>query len=485
MSLPAGLSYEFGAIKLSTNAVAFADGGVGFDAAGALVTTAAAPTFGVNGNPATALGPVSVIAKASAVSPLNQQNGLTYDANGRLVVVDWLLATTPFSSANGMTFDSSGALIAGDGAALSLDFTIGTLDSRITFTRASTATYTNKSGLIASAAVNEARFEYNPITRACLGLLIEEQRTNLIVDSVPISGTWAVAFSTLTNSSGIAPDGTNAMVKIVATSSAYISLLKSVTVLASTIYTFSWYFDSTNSSLGARYRVFDASNALDILDVAITYSSGITRYAVTFTTPVGCTSIFVYPVSGNVNIGTTFYVWGAQLEAGAFATSYIPTVGASATRSADVAVMTGANFSSWINLAEGCFYTKSLKVDLPNVASITILAAGAADAIQQYMSFTAPVSTVVVGGVNQATLISAGITPNTVVKTAMSYKLNEFRYATNGVSGTPDLSGSIPTSLTTFSIGNNGSNYFNGYIATCKYWNTAKTDAQLQVISLG
>jgi hypothetical protein len=52
------------------------------------------------------------------------------------------------------------------------------------------------------------------------------------------------------------------------------------------------------------------------------------------------------------------YIWGAQFEAGAFATSYIPTVAAQVTRNADAASMTGTNFSSWYSAPEGTVYTE-------------------------------------------------------------------------------------------------------------------------------
>ena len=67
---------------------------------------------------------------------------------------------------------------------LNLDFTTGTLDSRITFTRTqgttTAATYYNSSGVLSYAAANTPRFDYDPVTLAAKGLLIEETRTNVL-----------------------------------------------------------------------------------------------------------------------------------------------------------------------------------------------------------------------------------------------------------------------------------------------------------------
>jgi hypothetical protein len=61
--------------------------------------------------------------------------------------------------------------------------------------------------------------------------------------------------------------------------------------------------------------------------------------------------------------GSVVFLWGAQLEAGAFRTSYIPTVASQVTRSADVAVMTGTNFSDWYNQTAGSFYAAFSRFD--------------------------------------------------------------------------------------------------------------------------
>ena len=75
------------------------------------------------------------------------------------------------------------------------------------------------------------------------------------------------------------------------------------------------------------------------------------------------------------------YLWGAQLEEGAFPSSYIPTTTAAATRSADVASITGTAFSGWYRQDEGTFYGEA--TGLSGGATITVRAsADAGERIQ-------------------------------------------------------------------------------------------------------
>ena len=77
---------------------------------------------------------------------------------------------------------------------LALDFTTASLDSRITFTRttgaSNPAAFVNSSGYITAATNDQPRFDYNPVTLACKGLLIEESRANLLLQSENFSTTW-------------------------------------------------------------------------------------------------------------------------------------------------------------------------------------------------------------------------------------------------------------------------------------------------------
>ncbi len=88
-------------------------------------------------------------------------------------------------------------------ASLVLDFENSkTLDPRITFTRSSTATYVGSDGLIKTAAADEPRFDHDPVTGECLGLLIEEQRSNLFLNSdSPVSQIITLSDSTTYTSS--------------------------------------------------------------------------------------------------------------------------------------------------------------------------------------------------------------------------------------------------------------------------------------------
>jgi hypothetical protein len=81
--------------------------------------------------------------------------------------------------------------------------------SLVTFTRASDGTFTDSAGVIQTAATDVPRFDHNPTTGESLGLLVEEQRTNLLLQSNGFDTTWTNSNSSETAAAGTAPDGTN------------------------------------------------------------------------------------------------------------------------------------------------------------------------------------------------------------------------------------------------------------------------------------
>ena len=91
------------------------------------------------------------------------------------------------------------------------------LDSRVTFTRASTGTYVGSDGLIKTAASGEARFDHDPETGESLGLLVEESRTNLLRYSEEFNNApWRKYNTTVSSNTATAPDGTSTADKLIA-----------------------------------------------------------------------------------------------------------------------------------------------------------------------------------------------------------------------------------------------------------------------------
>ena len=276
---------------------------------------------------------------------------------------------------------------------LALDFTTASLDARVTFTRttgaANPATYVDSNGYIVSATNNQPRFDYDSVTLACKGLLIEESRTNLFLQSQDLSTTWVNIASSEQTDVAVSPDGTTNADKFIidngiasGSSTIYQSITKAATA---TTYTVSVYVKPAEYN-SCRFVFRDTASAANNVSVYFNAATGAVasgptaggtftagtasisnagngwyRCTLTATTSTEISvqlRLYAYnngtgSVTGNGSDG--IYLWGAQLEAGAFATSYIPTTTTALTRNADVATMTGTNFSDWYNADAGTF----------------------------------------------------------------------------------------------------------------------------------
>ena len=394
---------------------------------------------------------------------------------------------------------------------LSLNFTSGVLDSRVTFTRASTGTYYNSSGVLTSAAINEARFDYNPTTLAPRGLLIEEQRANSLTYSEQFNNViWVKSRASITANAVNSPDGTLTGDKLVEDTTASNTHFVSQTVTnANAAYTYSVYVKAAERNVafvGMTDGVTALSGAfIDLSTGVLTNSTGGSwtsfssistsvgngwwKVSVTATRGAGTTTgCNIYPCLNVGSISYTgdgtsgIYIWGAQLEAGAFPTSYIPTTAAAATRAADVAVITGTNFSSWYNATEGTLCTSVVTATTTTVgAALSINDNTSSNAIQIYYFGSAQYQ-VVTGGVSQATLAA---TSTGTFKAAGAYKVNAFAASFNGAAATTDTSGTIPT-VSQLRIGalGGGSSHLNGTIKYIAYYPRRLSNAQLQALTV-
>ena len=343
----------------------------------------------------------------------------------------------------------------------------------------------------ASTAYYGPRFDYDPVTLAPKGLLLEEQRTNLMTWSDDFSNVvWnKLASVTVTANTITSPDGTSNADTIESAGAAQV-IYQTATVTANTVYTASVYV-KLGTMLVSEYKIaiYNATAgafiAIDITPTAVVSSSTWTRIDYTFTTPVGCLSVRFYPVRITATVNATVYLWGAQLEAGAFPTSYIPTTSAAATRAADNASMTGTNFSSWYNQSEGTMVCSSDSPQTTTTAAMNwYLTNNTVDNVminRKNLSNTIS-NAVVVGNVAQGDIASGTtISANTVVRSAFSYKLNDLAISVNGASIGSDNLANIPTVEKLF-LGSNASagQVLNGHIQSIRYYPRRLANGDLQ-----
>jgi hypothetical protein len=388
----------------------------------------------------------------------------------------------------------------GDGSTLSLDFTTGVLDSRLTFTRASTtATYINSSGYVASASTDVPRFDHDPSTQAPKGLLVEGTATNLArrsddFNTTVVDGTqWTASGYTAGTLSTTLPDGTTGNARRISIASGSGSFRSSaISVTASTAYTFS-FWARNNGGSQARFRVWNVTAGSSIVDYtqsvnnyvsqiggANNTSSTWVRVSVPFTTPAGCTSIWVYPSSSDS--GTVdLLIWGAQVEERS-ASSYIPTGASQATRNADNCELLDLTTMAF-NASAGTIYTDvGTRLNTGSQRNYTFLpASGGNNQIFEGSSFALNVYS---SGSFVAQIGTSS--PLAAQKIAAAYALNDYAVSVAGGAVATDTSGALPSGLTKLTIGGsiiNSAAYMGGCIRVFKYWPTRLTNAQLQSLT--
>ena len=251
------------------------------------------------------------------------------------------------------------------------------------YTPTTTQPITNYIPVLQSAADNVARFDHSPTTAESLGFLVEESRSNLLTYSEQFdNAAWTKTRSSITANTIVAPDGTLTGDKLIAnTDNDTHHVQRGATVFASSVNTISVYMKAGEYSFGsitvnngsvfptAYYNLTDgtvgnfSSGASGSIQPA---GNGWYRCSLTFTMASGVsTSVFILPTQDGItqsyagNGYSGIFIWGAQLEAGAFPTSYIPTVASQVTRAADAASITGANFTSFYNAGENTLYVET------------------------------------------------------------------------------------------------------------------------------
>ena len=355
---------------------------------------------------------------------------------------------------------------------LDLDFANSkTLDPRITFRRASGGSYFGPDGRLRYAGVNEPRFTHDPVTGESLGLLVEESRTNLLVRSEDFSTTWLNTNSSDTANTEVAPNGTTTADTLTANAGTGLKGIAQPITLSGT-YTYSIFLKAGTHSIaqllfggsgngGAAFANFNLSTGTigSTSGTSSIVAVGNGWYRCIFTGDfTGGSSVYITFVdsatatrSAATTSTGTLLLWGAQLEAGAFPASYIPTTTAAATRSADVASISGSNFSSWFNANETTLRVEGKFVGgtastFPRVVSLTSSSTNNDDIGIAWTANTSFMRAAVASGGSTSVDLSAGPVKTAGSKYAVAFAVSAInaQFASDSVLGIEDSSVTLP-----------------------------------------
>lgn len=323
------------------------------------------------------------------------------------------------------------------------------------------------------------RFTHDPATRASLGLLIEEARTNLFLRSQEFdNAAWLKQNLTITANAGISPDGTQNADRVPQTPFSYV--FYNINLTAGFTYTVSFYLKRISGGTQFFLNLFGGGNNQQ--SSTYTMSDTWQRFSWTFTPTVsGITGVYIPVIDGLSAI--TYDIWGAQLEAGAFPTSYIPTTTAQVTRAADVAAITGTNFTSWYQTGNTfTLYAEYMPVDR-NIGVIYFIGnnADGERALQLYES--GPTSTV---WEYQAGAYSFTVNKSTMIKTAFGRQNGNNAGAARGVIVVGPDTFSPSATPTLMYIGGNpfySNRYSSTTIARIAYYPVRLPDSVLQALT--
>jgi hypothetical protein len=407
----------------------------------------------------------------------------------------------------------------------------------ITFTRASDATYFDADGVLQTAANDTPRFDHDPATAGnpSRGLLIEESRTNLLQRSEEFDDAyWTADDASITANAATSPSGTTTADKLVENSATSTHRVRRTQITHA----------GTAATVTATVFAKAAERSQLQIDVIAVVGSDSTGGRATFNLSAGTVGAFagtqtgtgtagtgsasitavgsgwyrcvvvlnptagITPTSNQVyfslNNGTSnsytgdgtsgLYLWGAQLEVGAFPTSYIPTTSAAVTRAADGVSVTP--ISSFYNTAEGTMFAE---VQFPYASAayatanrILNFGTNGSGNNQNEIRFNQsggnqlmylPQDGVGTAAQINSTTVAAGDT----VKLAAGYAVDNFAFARAGSLVGTDTSGTVATTQTHMVIGSrriaNSTDTATAYYRKIAYWPKRLTNTLLEQLT--
>jgi len=389
----------------------------------------------------------------------------------------------------------------------------------ISFTRSTAAYYVNSAGQLVSAAGNTPRFDYgwNGSAFASRGLLLEGASTNVVQNSQALNASgWNIGDLTIATAAASAPDGTTTANLLTEDTSATLHrIYQSATVTANQITTLSVFL----KYVSRQYAILEASDGaarrffavVDLINGVVTQTgvetpasgascigSGLTRlangwYRLTVTGTLATGQTTLYSQLGLSNTGTpgampsyagaseAIYAWGFQSEQLPFASSYIPTTSAAASRGTD-----SLSAATWPAITAGTLYAEADTLYPSQLQRLIEINDGTANnkAALSFNSSAAGAFDFVDGGSAEAALSAGTITASAPVQVAAAFQANDFALVANGGAAATASSGAVPSFGKLYlGQGATGNPLF-GHLAQFGAWNNLRgPNASLQALT--
>ena len=375
------------------------------------------------------------------------------------------------------------------------------------FSRAPSATVVNKAGLVESVTSGLPRIDFSDDTNGAL--LLEPQSTNLITYSSDYSNGWGY-FDASTNANAlISPSGVLDASKFIEGSGSSIKRIinLSQSIVSGNDYTFSIFakkgerdFITLTNNTGTA----DVTTTFDLTNGTVTsgigsissFANGWFKCSRSFTATATVTSAYIAQAFVNNGSGISYqgdgasgiYIWGAMLEQQSYATSYIPTAGATATRVQEICV--GAGNASTFNSTEGVLYAEIAALADDGTNRLITLSKSSDWSNRTFLRYDPSVNLItyryLVNGSIKVNLVHTLSDATILNKIACKWELNNFKLYVNGLNVGQDISGSVmgANSLDTLKF-NNGLNTqpFYGKTKDLKVYPTALSDAELATLT--
>jgi hypothetical protein len=358
--------------------------------------------------------------------------------------------------------------------------------------------------------LNIPRLDYSNGT--CPSLLVEPQRTNILLRSQEFdNASWVKVNTSVTANTTASPDGNSNADSLIENTATNLHLTyQFFTSVSLTTYSFSCYIKPdtrtrvylrSDTSVGTVRTLFDLTGAGSVVTLAHT-SASITAVAngwykciITFTEAVGLGSRLV-AIEGAVGTSISyagnglnaFYLWGAQLEVGAYPSSYIPTTSASVTRNADVISKTG--ISSLIGQTEGTLFFDGVINGCQN-SSANILNSERNTTASFFIGYIKSTNRILAGiyssGTEPATFVGGSVAIGSRFKVAYAYKSGSSTLYVNGVQiGTSSTTFTLPSTIDDLYISDQTTFFSFGESVTnnvTSVWKTRLTNTQLEQLT--